>query len=193
MKRIFIILSIILSSTFANAQIGIGLRDNNYIYSYYKINDKWEVKYEHSVFAEKFGFQYFRVNASYIFNKKNFMLKLTPYYGQIYNAGFYNCGIGAMSNLLLKNWFNFYIQLNPHYDSGYDYNTCCKVGVGFKVHRDLLVVAAYSNIPEYRKTDDRLRMGLIFKSGNLRVKPILSIPLVKPKSIRILTSIDYLF
>ena len=195
MKKILLFTLLVLVGVSCYAQWSIGLRDNNYVNVAYELNKKWEFKLEHSVFAEKIPYQYIRVNAGYKQQVSKFEFLGFVYGGTIYNGDFYNAGAKIGAEYTPINRFKINAAINPHYDSGYDYSTCYQGGVWFNAYKALSIVASVSNIPEYRKSEDRVYLGLSFEVGPLWVSPRVSIPIEDSsiKSMRLLTSVKYEF
>ena len=195
MKKILLFTLLVLVGVSCYAQWSIGLRDNNYVNVAYELNKKWEFKLEHSVFAEKIPYQYIRVNAGYKQQVSKFEFLGFVYGGTIYNGDFYNAGAKIGAEYTPINRFKINAAINPHYDSGYDYSTCYQGGVWFNAYKALSIVASVSNIPEYRKAEDRVYLGLSFEVGPLWVSPRVSIPIEDSsiKSMRLLTSVKYKF
>ncbi|MBQ2838900.1 MAG: hypothetical protein IJE73_04580 [Muribaculaceae bacterium] len=195
MKKILLFTLLVLVGVSCYAQWSIGLRDNNYVNVAYELNKKWEFKLEHSVFAEKIPYQYIRVNAGYKQQVSKFEFLGFVYGGTIYNGDFYNVGAKIGAEYSPINRLKIKAAINPHYDSGYDYSTCYQGGVWFNAYKALSIVASVSNIPEYRKAEDRVYLGLSFDVGPLWVSPRVSIPIEDSsvKSMRLLTSVKYEF
>lgn len=195
MKKILAIMLFVSIGMSCLAQWSVGLRDNKYVNVAYELKDKWEFKLEHSVFAEKFPFQYVRANVGYKQPVNKFTFSGSVYGGTIYNGDFYNAGINVKAEYKPINRLRIDAAVNPHYDSGYDYTTCYQGGVWFNVYKAFSVVASVSNIPEYREAEDRAYFGFSFDVGPLWVCPRLSIPVDDSsiKSMRVLTSVKYEF
>ncbi|MCU6768970.1 hypothetical protein OCV73_08445 [Barnesiella propionica] len=200
MKRIkIIIFSLIITSCTVQLQaqkheFSLGLRENQFVFFSYTLDNEWKAKIEHSVFIEKMGFQYIRATVGYGRQIKNFNVSLDPYFGVTYNRSFYNAG--ASLSVGYEPWKKIAVTgvFNPHYDSGLKYNTCYSLGLIGNVYKAISVVAEYTNIPEYRQTEDRVRAGLLFKVPHLYVKPVVSVPVKgNHKAVRILTSFGYTF
>lgn len=195
MKKILAIILFVSINFACYAQWSIGLRDNHYVNVAYELKDRWEFKLEHSLFAEKFPFQYVRADVGYkqLVNKFAFTGKV--YGGAIYNGGFYNVGAKIGAEYVPISRLKIDAAVNPHYDSGYSYTTCYHGGVWFNAYKALSIVASVSNIPEYRDAEDRAYLGLSFEVGPLWVCPRLSIPIedASIKSVRVLTSVKYEF
>lgn len=194
MRKIFLVTAFLFGLLNASAQVGIGLRDNQFAYIYYKFKENWDVRYEHSLFKGKIKYQYFRLSASYRFEHKWLTLQGRPYWGITYNRDYYNLGANLSASADALKWLNVHASLNPHYDSGMGYETCFAAGLGFKVHKHISIITDYTTIPEYRMSEKRIRAGLHFKVGNLQVTPMLSFPATSDvNSFRVLASLDYLF
>lgn len=192
-KACFLLLAAITCPLIALAQFGIGLRDNNYAYLSYTLHDSWMFKIEHSAFTESFKYQYFRINAGYLKNVWKAEIEGTPYFGTTYKNNFYNLGLQASVTLHAVKWIDAKVTVNPHYDSFYGYNTCFLGGVAVNATKNISIIAQYSDIPEYRIKEERLRVGFNFHVRNLSVSPILSVPINSDSKSRLLVSFDYRF
>lgn len=195
MKKILVLILFVSINAVGFAQWSIGLRDNRYGNVAYELNNKLEFKLEHSLFSEKLQFQYVRANVGYKQTIKKVSIMGTIYGGTIYNGDFYNVGLNVTAEYKPIDRFKIEAAINPHYDSGYDYSTCYQGGLWFNAYKALSIVASVSNIPEYRKAEDRAYLGLSFEVGPLCVSPRVSIPIEDSsvKSMRVLTSVQYKF
>ena len=191
MKRLFVLIFLLLVQ-FVSAQVHLSLRDNRYASIGYRFLDKYDLKIEHSMFPEKIGFQYVRANAEANFSIEHLMVSYKLYSGVLYNQNFYDVGADLKMNYTLLNRIDLFANVNPHYDSGYEYETNYGAGASVRLHKGMWLVGQYTTVPEYRMSERRIRAGFIFKENNLRVSPVISIPAKKEiKSMRVLVSMDY--
>lgn len=184
----------LLVTTHVSAQVSVGLRDNQYVSVGYTYRQSWRIKLEHSIFSQKLDTQYIRFMLGYNNQWNNIALEALPYYGTVYRGDFYN--VGLMLNgrwQMLKQW-GVECSLNPHYDSGYEYETCFMIGTNLHVYKAMSVVLQYSTIAEYRMKEEQVKAGLRFVVDKLYVSPMLSIPTDSSgKHVRLLCGFEYEF
>lgn len=194
-KRAAFLVILLMTMTFVSAQVNIGLRDNQYVKLGYAWHQRWSAQLEHSVFSQAFKTQYLRFILGYECQWDNLSFKASPYYGFIYNGDFYNAGLFLDGCWQVLKRLSLEGCLNPHYDSGYDYETCFMVGAGVYLYKDISAVIQYSTIPEYRMKEKRVKLGLRFGTSKLCVWPMLSIPVDNSsgKHVRLLCGFEYKF
>jgi len=191
MKRLFILV-VLLFVQLVSAQIHLSLRDNRYAGLGYHFLDKYDLKLEHSMFPEKIGFQYIRANAEADFSIEHLMISYKLYSGMLYNQNFYDVGADLKLDYILANRIDLFANVNPHYDSGCEYETNYGAGASVRLYKGMWLWGQYTTVPEYRMSEKRIRVGFIFKENNLRVIPVISIPAKREiKSTRVLVSMDY--
>lgn len=191
MKKFIAVLILLLAQSLM-AQIYLGLRDNRYAGIGYVFSSKYDLKIEQSMYPEKLGFQYVRLNANANFSAADLMLSYKLYYGLLYNRDYHDVGGNFRIGYNFIKRLNVYADVNPHYDSGYDYKTNYGFGLKAKVYKGAGFVVGYSTIPEYRQSEKRIRAGLIFEENTLSVSPVISLPAEKDlTTMRVLVSIDY--
>lgn len=198
MKSLKTLLSAIfmLASMAASAQFGVGLRDNRFIYGDFTFLNHYEVKLEHSVFAEKIGYQYLRAYAGYKGSLRHLDYKGQLYFGSAYNRSYYSGGALISARCTLFSRLIIDGRLNPHYDSAYGYKTCFYAGAGAVITRNIDILAGYTTIPEYRMSENRTHLGFDFHVGKLSVCPTLSVATSgasKAKTLRVLAAFSYGF
>ena len=191
MKRLFVLIVLLLAQ-FVSAQVHLGLRDNRYASVGYHFLNKYDLKLEHSMFPEKIGFQYVRANAEANFSIEQLMMSQKIYFGMLYNRNFYDVGAELKMNYTLFNRIDLFANVNPYYDSGYEYETNYGAGADIRLYKAMWLVGQYTTVPEYRMSEKRIRAGFIFRENNLSVTPVISVPAKKEfKSMRVLVSRDY--
>lgn len=191
MKNGVVVLILLLAQSLM-AQIYLGLRDNRYASIGYIFSSKYDVNIEQSMYPEDLGFQYVRLNANANFSAVNLMLCYKLYYGLLYNYDYYDVGGDFRVGYNFIKRFDAYVDVNPHYDSGYSYKTNYGFGLKAKVYKGAGVVAGYSTIPEYRQSEKRIRVGLVFEENTLSVSPVVSLPAKRDiMTTRVLVSINY--
>lgn len=194
MKRICVLLLIMILCEMANAQFHIGLRDTKYAFVGYKWKSGWNIKLDQSIFDESFKYQYIRCTGKYQANIKYFSLAASSFAGITYSNSFYDFGISVKGTCHPLKWLGIGAEINPRYDSEYEYETCYMLGVDFHVSDELALLAQYSTISEYRISKKRIKAGLRFAVKNLAVSPMLSFPIEgNAKALRILVGFQYDF
>lgn len=68
----------------AFAQWSVGVRDTRYVNVSYTFHKHWSAKLEHSVYSEKFQYQYVRLYMSYKHRIGRFLISGEPYFGMTY-------------------------------------------------------------------------------------------------------------
>ena len=175
------------------AQIAVGTRDNQYIYGEFQ-HKGWMVKLEESVFAEKMAHQYLRLYAGYRYEMPLWSLSVQPYFGTSYNGNYCSSGCLVTGKYHLMDKYHFKAILNPHYDSGYKYETNFLIGAGADLSSQIGIKLEYQEMPIYRMKEKRLKCGFIFRTGNLSASPQLSIPTEgETKNIRCIVDFRYCF
>ncbi len=176
------------------AQVHIGLRENKYAQIGYGFKEDWQITLEHSIYAEKFGFQKVRLYAEYKHSWGNAQLRANSYISTLWNGDYQDYGIALTGRYQLFIPWAIEATINPHYDSQYGYKTCYAISTDIHIIKALSAVAQYTTIPEYRLSEKRFRVGFNLSHGNLSVTPLLSIPVEgNIKSIRVLCSFHYKF
>lgn len=197
MRRLFVILLVSIGiSLYSTAQISVGIRDNRFVNVAFLYKKHYSVKLEQSIFAESIGLQYMRGYLGYQFNPGLFDIKGNLYFGSSFNRMYFSTGMSADIRFRLHKIFFINGCINPHYDSGYGYRTCYYGGIGFRISKNIDLLAAYSNIPEYRVPEERLNLGFDFHVKNLKVIPRLSLNVGSnsgTKTIRPLINFEYTF
>jgi len=178
-KRIIFALSILMSSyLFGNERetaVLLGLKNNQYGIIGVQYNH-FQVGIKHSIFNENIKNQYVQFNFSYeLFHKDLFSSKLTGSIGGVYSNDFYDTGVNLWCKFHPK-LFSLSAELQPHYDSGIEYTTCYGFSGEYKITQEVALSVVYTNIPEFRIPEKRLRLGIFFNSKNLSVQPEMSIP-----------------
>lgn len=197
MKRFLLAIVIVLTALdYAQGQISVGVRDNRHIFGEYLLKGKYQFRLEQSVYSEKIGFQSLRADVGYTSSIAGLRYYGGAYFGSVYNRSY--CIAGANINLEYTFFDRLIIngRLNPHYDSTVKYKTCFLAGAGIIITKHIDFLAAYSTIPEYRMSENRIRAGFSFQVSNLEVQPIVSVSVKgndKAKTIRTLFCFKYSF
>lgn len=178
----------------AISQVFIGLRDSRYVRIGYEYARYWSATLEHSVYAEKIGFQKIRAYLGFHYTWKNLSLSCQPYASTLWNADYQDYGVLVSADYRLFSLLKLGATLNPHYDSGYGYTTCFSAEAQVHIYKALSVAACYTTIPEYRLSEKRVKFGLDITVQRLSVTPLLSIPVGDGvKSLRISCNLNYKF
>lgn len=180
----------------AYARFGVGMRDNRFVYGDFTFKNHYEVKLEQSVFSEKLGYQHLRGYLGYKGDSRNFDYSARAYFGSTYNGSYHDYGVLAELKYTFIDRIMIEGKLNPHYDSGCDYETCFYAGAGVVITKNIDVHAGYTTIPEYRMSEKRLYAGFDFHVGSLSATPAVSIAVSdaeKGKTTRVLMGFRYQF
>jgi len=192
--RLLVFLFCFITIALSAQNISIGVRDNQYANIQYISKFHLLSELENSMFTTKIKLQHIRVYAGYRQDFKYLTGDVRVYYGTAYNNSYNDYGVKILGKkTFLKKW-GIGLTLNPHNDSDYGYTTCYDVALYHYICKEIAVELTSSNIPEYRETINRIKAGLMFSSGNLHVKPQISIPTEgHVKNIRVLFSFNYQF
>lgn len=201
MKRILILTVLMLTAlTKVDAQrLELGLRDNQYARIGYRANAGWMAGFEQSLLNVKLKEQSGRLFAGYAYGKEDWTVGGAAYYDTEYSGNWHSYGAQAGG---AYRWGIIRTEgrINPHYDSGLDFNLCYQAEMGVTVWKKneethcerVELNASFGNIPEYRTAVKQLRLGMRFTSGNLQVCPMISVPDIDKenggKHIRVLCS-----
>lgn len=191
MKKILFILALVLG-TQCFAQVNLGLRDTRYAQLGYTYKDRWSATLEHSIYSEHFDNQKVRLYLGYHNTWNWFTLNVQPYASTLWNGNYQD--VGTLLNVDLRVLHRWHVDatINPHYDTQIGYSTCYSAGTKVTVTEQVAIVAHFTNIPEYRESEKRIRAGLEFKVLNLIVTPELSVPVEgQQKTIRALCGFNY--
>ncbi len=184
---IVVLLSVIGTAAAYSQRIEVGLRDNSYLHANYRSKSGWITGYEQSLLNASVKEQNGRLFAGYVLDKEQWDISGTAYYGTEYTGNWQAYG-AFVEGLYHTN--HFYVDgiLNPHYDTGLEFDFCYRLEAGISLWRKqensqrLELCASYGNVPEYRQATDNFRAGFKFTSGNLWVKPMLCVPITDNES-----------
>ena len=178
-----------------SAQLSVGLRDTRYVNVSYSFLKNYSVRFEQSVYAEKPKCQYFRIYASYLRDFRIFKVSVSPYFGMTYGDIYKSLGVNFDVAITPVNLFTIKAGFTPHYDTGLDYSSLYLASIGINCNKQISLVGTYTNRPEYRAPEKRLRAGIRFTVGKLWVLPEVSIPAGshQGKGLRMLASMNYEF
>lgn len=191
------ILSILLvfTAVTSSAQVSVGLRDTRYANIGYTFLDNWNVELEHSLYSEEMKLQYVRLYASYTRSFGIVSLKAQPYIGMTYSNSYSSEGCNIEATVSPLKWLDIRGGFTPHHDSGLGYKSLYLGTLKLNINNQISIIGSYTNRPEYRMPERRIRAGLLFKVKNLSVQPELSIPAGSGEGhfIRVLASMNYTF
>jgi len=204
MRNLIIILlvSVLGTSVSYSQGIEVGLRDNNFLHANYKSKGGCIAGYEQSLLNVSLKEQSGRLFAGYAFDKEFMGFSGTAYYGTEYTGNWHVYGAFVEGSYRIG---RFYLNaiLNPHYDTGLDFNFCYQAEADVTLwkksekHEIIELCISYGNVPEYRLATNNTRVGLKFTSGNLWVKPMVYLPFNDnangQKHIRVICSFGWSF
>ena len=194
MRIKLLLMFLFLSVKLFSQQVYVGLRENQYAHIRYVFKINMFADVEQSIFITHIENQYIRGCIGY--QKDYNWLKgyVSAYYGMAYNNNFQNYGFKIFIEKYIGKSLGIEFLLNPHQDSYIKYKTCYEASVHYFVFNEVALYLSVTNVPEYRESINRFKPGLLFKSGNLQVKPQISIPLEgRIKNIRVLCGFEYKF
>ena len=187
---LFFIFTIVSTFTFAQEtklHNRIGMRDSRYLQYEYTIGRHVPLMLEHSIYSDKLNLQHFRVAAGYT---NDFLRSHLHNFGAFLTLGY---------RFDTRQRYQLSATLNPHYDTGLDYKTCVSALALVGMNDVFSIVAEFTNIPEFRQSDDRIRFGVDIhfasaRYGWLSVRPLLSVPLgQRYEKVRVHVNFDYAF
>lgn len=186
---------VLFTAIVANAQWGIGVRDTRYVNVSYTFHHNWRAKLEHSVYSENFKYQYIRLYMAYTRQFGRFTFSGEPYFGMTYANSYRSMGFNIDAEARILPWLFAGAGVTPHYDSGMGYKTLYKGFVGFDCTKHIAVIGTFTNRPEYREPEKRIRGGVRFAVNRLWVLPEISIPVGSSSShtLRFMASMGYTF
>lgn len=199
MRGVLILLCFFISTYLSYSQIvvdgkclNLGLKNNRFGYVSLE-HKRFQIGLQHSIFSESLKNQSLQINFGYKV-KFNDRIELLPkiYYQSIYNSSYYIIGGNGELKLDIFKWLYLKVEADSHYDSLLKVITSFGLKTNFIISKEVVLVLGYDDIPEYRLSEERFKMGFIFSSGKLRVFPELSIPVKDSQhKIRILCSFNY--
>ena len=203
---LFFIFTIVSTFTFAQEtklHNRIGMRDSRYLQYEYTIGRHVPLMLEHSIYSDKLKLQHFRVAAGYTndFLRSHLHTDFRAYAGGIWRGNYHDFGAFLTLGYRFdtRQRYQLSATLNPHYDTGLDYKTCVSALALVGMNDVFSIVAEFTNIPEFRQSDDRIRFGVDIhfastRYGWLSVRPLLSVPLgQRYEKVRVHVNFDYAF
>jgi len=212
MRRGLITILLLVITITSNAQsIGLGLRDNQFARVDYEGAFRksqvhhWQVGLEQSMLNVKPKNQSGKLYAGYLYDKNALRIECDAYFGSEYSR-VWNVYGAYLSGEYQYKILSLGATINPNKDSklGQQLNYDIELGASLwkndaldsHMKQSVDVYASYGNIPEYRDNVKNARIGLKFTSGNLWVRPEVSIPGIDKRSseyMRVLCSLGWKF
>lgn len=90
-------------------------------------------------------------------------------------------------------WLSMALTAYPNYDSQLRMQWDGEIEASGHILSDLDLCVSYGNIPEYREDLKYVRIGLLFKTNKLWVKPMVNLPDVNNEHLRIIVSLGWKF
>lgn len=181
----------------------IAMRDSRFLQFQHVFFKHMPLMLEHSIYSEKISLQHFRLYAGYKhqFVNNHLRLQCLAYWGSTHNGMYQDYGafVAASYHFDSDDNYSLHATLNPHYDTGLNYKTCCSFETYVGVFKVAALYLAFSNIPEFRQPEDRIRAGVRLRiqslaHGTLSVCPQMSIPLQQRyEKIRLHVNFAYCF
>ncbi|MBD5214887.1 MAG: hypothetical protein HDS75_08740 [Bacteroidales bacterium] len=162
----------------------------------YTLKSHYTFQLSHSLFSEKPAFQEVKVTFNYTNAWQDLSYSAAAYGSSTWNGDYKTAGARIGGRYTFAKRFHILGILNPHYDTGYDYNTCFAAGASVNFISAIALRLQYTTIPDYRMSEKRLHAGFDAKVGPLSVSPILSVPLEGSSQLskfRVLASCSYTF
>jgi len=156
----------------------MGMRNNRYVFAGVEYAARFGIAVENSVFTQGTEKQYIRVAPYYRWNLGEWLVgRYALYTGMRYDRDYYD--VGTRLDVLWQHYR--YLQvggtLMPFYDSS------LKGLVGYQAYvqsfllKEIGVFAGAKNLPDFRNVERRFMGGLVFESGNLCIRPEVSVPM----------------
>ena len=156
----------------------LGMRNNHYVFVGVEYASRFGIAVENSVFTQGMEKQYVRVEPFYRWNLGEGLVgNYALYAGMRYDQDYYD--VGARLDVLWQSYR--YLQvggtLMPFYDSS------LKGLVGYQAYvqsfllKEIGVFVGAKNLPDFRNVERRYMAGLEIESGNLSVRPEVSVPM----------------
>ncbi len=180
----------------AHSQIRVGLHNTRFAEVSYTLKGHYFFQLSHSLYSEKPAFQEVKFTFEYLNAWHELHYAGAAYGSTTWNGDYQTAGARVSGKYTLAERFHILATLNPHYDTGYGYNTCFAAGASVNFMRAIALRLQYTTIPDYRMSEKRLHAGFDACVGGLSVSPILSIPLEGSSQLskfRVLVSCAYRF
>lgn len=197
MKPLKFVLSIVVAlicSSSLNSQVSVGYRNMRHIYVDYSFNKSFAVEAEHSLYAEKFGFQRIRIYGIYNRDFNRFRLRAVPYFGTIWNGKYQDFG-AIVGGSYTFGRVTPVASVNPNYDTQLHFKFNYSGLLYVRIIDAMNLFGEFTTIPEYRISEKRVRLGGDFHVWKLSARPTVSLPVDKggTKSVRVYCDFRYTF
>lgn len=171
--------------------IFLGLKENRYGILNYRLNN-WQIGLKQSIFTENVKFQYIQLNFNYDYTYNEHLRFSSMVGGGItYSNSFHDFDFNLLGEYNIRP-VSISAEVQPHYDSEFDYSTNYGFTGKCRITSEVSLKLKYTNIPEFRVSERRIKAGIIFESKNLYVEPEISIPTGDhPRFVRVLCSFTY--
>lgn len=195
MKRLSLSAAALCAALALNAQWGAGVRDTRYVNVSYTFLSHWRAKLEHSVYAESFSRQYVRLYMAYRRRFGRLSISGEPYFGMTYSNSYRSMGFNIDAGADITRWMFAEAGFTPHYDSGTGYSSLYKASLGFRCTGNIAAIGTFTNRPENRMPEKRMRAGVRFSVKNLWAFPEVSFPVERGKGLGLhfMASMGYTF
>lgn len=156
----------------------MGMRNNRYVFAGVEYAARFGIAVENSVFTQGTEKQYIRVEPFYRWNLGEGLVgNYALYAGMRYDQDYYD--VGARLDVLWQHYRYLQVggSLMPFYDSS------LKGLVGYQAYvqsfllKEIGVFVGAKNLPDFRNVERRYMAGLEIESGNLSVRPEVSVPM----------------
>lgn len=199
MKKILILIMLMILQipTVVKAQsLSVGIAKTRYLYGSFNLKDHFDFFISESLFSENFKNQQIEVGGVYSGKINKFHYAAGIKGGSSWNGAYQRVALLTNISFLPIERLALNAQVRPNYDTGYGYNTDWRIGVGVKVFNPMWLHVAYTTIPDYRKSEQRIHAGVVFGVGALSASAAASIPIEgnqKFKTWRVLMGLNYCF
>lgn len=196
MKLKLLVLIALLLPLGAAAQFEAGLRNSRFVNVSYTLRDHFSFRLEHSVYAEKFGFQEVGLSAAYRNEWRGLGYGVRVSGSTSWNGDYQHAGLKAHLSYSFFRRLLVFGCVNPLYDTDYKYKTCFSAGASCNIVKGIDVLASYTTVPDFRKSEKRVHAGFMLRSGQLYARPVISVPITgntRFKSLRVLASLGWTF
>ena len=171
------------TTVFSNAQelepqehaFSVGIENTRHIYGQFTLKEHYTAKLNVSAYSEKIGYQYARATVGYKTSISMLNVAGECFFGSTLNGYYYNTGAIVSADAIFVKRLLLDAKIAPWYDSGYGYTTCYEAKIGCKITKSINIKVGYTNMPEYRMSEQRILAGFDFDVAQLSVYPYLSI------------------
>ena len=179
-KIVLFLLFLLLGGAHADEGLAyfLGMRNNHYAFVGVQYASKYGLAVENSVFTQGVEKQYVRIIPMYLWELGYGISGAYSVYGGIrYDQDYYDLGARLDLSWQKYRYFQLVGVLSPFYDS------FLKNRVGYQAYiqsflgQEVALFAGIKNLPDFRDVERRYIGGLVIKTGNVQVRPELSMPM----------------